>query len=226
MAPSEGFVQVAVDGVGKKIRNQVLYVQEADGTYSQVYSQLVGLVDTFGNPVDPDLKPTLEELLVQQTRLADMFELLLGNAGSSAAVGFLGRTALGAAVSGQNIVPAVSDPFGRQITVPWGSRDMFAVGLPATITDTTVHTLKSGEPGIYLDLVLLLITNTSTATNSRVDISDGTNVYPLMSVGGAGPVGFSSGLILPATKQGVDWTITAAAAVTDLRVIAEFVRNK
>lgn len=201
------------------------------GTPTVVQMQVVAITDQFGNAVDTDTKPVLEELLEAQQRQVALMEALLAVFGGSLSdaaqvAGFVARSVLTAPGASQAPVNGIADAFGRQIVLPWGPRDMFAVGLSGTITDTSSHVLKAGEPGVYLDLVALLITNTSASTSTRVDISDGTNIYPFQSIGGAGPVGFTSGLILPASKAGVDWTLTAAGAVTDLRAMAVFVRNK
>ena len=227
MATSESKVVVAPDSSGKAIRNLSVWTL-IDGVPTQVQMQVLAISDQHGNIIDTRTKPVLEEILLAQQRMTEAVEAMLGILGgdSSQSAGFVGRTTLGPAASPLSPVIGVSDPFGRQITVPWGSREMFVAGLPATITDTSSHVLKAGEPGVYLDMVMLLINNTSSATNARVDISDGTNTYPFQSVGGSGPVGFSSGLIIPASKQGVDWTVTASGAVTDLRIVSLFVRNK
>lgn len=229
MSLTESKVVVAPDGAGKAIRNLSVVEQVAD-VPTLVQMQVVVPADENGNPIG-STQPVLEELLTAQERTAHALELLVGMFGGSLGdeaqvAGFVPRTALGPAASPLAAVTGICDPFGRQIVMPWGARDMFLAAVPATISDTTLHTLQAGVNDVFLDLVLLLITNTSASTNSRVDVSDGTNIYAFQSIGGAGPVGFSSGLILPATKRGADWTIQAASAVTDLRVTALFVRNK
>jgi hypothetical protein len=227
------FVRVAADGAGKAIRNLSMYVLQPDGTPTLVQMQATATVDPDGTVVDTDLKPVLDELLASNQQIAGWLQLLVGAFGGGApAVGqgelasFLGRTQLTAPVAPSQLVSGIGDVFGRQITIPWGARDLFLPGLSGTFTDTTSHTLVAGVNDTFLDMAMLVITNTSASTNSRVDVSDGTNTYPFMSIGGAGPVGFSSGLILPASKAGQGWTIQAASAVTDLRAFALFVRNK
>lgn len=49
---SNGFVQVALDGPGKKIRNLKLDVLQDDGTIATVYQQVVSIVDEDGQLVD------------------------------------------------------------------------------------------------------------------------------------------------------------------------------
>ena len=121
----------------------------------------------------------------------------------------------------------MGDKFGRQAILPWGPRELFTVGFTGTVTGTGVTTLIAAVPGVFLDMVTLVIANTSAATSSRIDISDGTNTYAFQSIGGGAPVGFSMGaMIIPASKSGVGWTFQAASAVTDLRCFAVFVKNK
>jgi hypothetical protein len=233
MATDPSFVRVAADGAGKAIRNLSLYVLQPDGTPTLVQMQATATVDEDGNVVDTDLKPVLDELLEVNTRIAGWMELLVGAFGGGSPVAgqgelasFLGRTQLQAPAAPSQLVSGIGDIFGRQITIPWGARDLFLPGFSGTFSDTTSHTLVAGVNDTFLDLAMLLISNTSASTNTRVDVSDGANTYPFMSIGSAGPVGFSSGLILPATTRGAGWTIQAAAAVTDLRAFALFVRNK
>jgi hypothetical protein len=232
MGVSESKVGVAVDGAGKSIRN-VSYYTLIDGVPTLVQSQVLGgITDDNGTRIDLEMKPVLQELLETQERTATLLELILHTLGGSSAsidsrgdlAGFQASTQLGPKIDPGGIVNGISDAFGRQIVLPWGARDQFCVGLPATITDATSHPLVSLTNDTYLDLVMLLVSNTS-ATAVRVDVSDGTNVYPLQCAAGVA-TGFASGLILPATSKGVGWTIIASASVTDLRVISLFVRNK
>jgi hypothetical protein len=48
---AEGFVQVAPDGGGKKIRNVQVLVQQPDGSLATVYMQAVAILDEDGNAV-------------------------------------------------------------------------------------------------------------------------------------------------------------------------------
>ena len=64
---TNGFVQVAPDGAGKRIANvQLLDVVQPDGTVVQVYAQCVVPVDASGNPiefVDDDYKAAVLDRL-------------------------------------------------------------------------------------------------------------------------------------------------------------------
>lgn len=229
-APTESLIQVATDGSGKKVRNLSVAQLQSDGTVATVYMQVVQIADReTGKVLDLDLKPSLEELIELQRRATIAQELMAGISPEDASLvsGYTARSFLGAAAGPNQPVTGAADPFGRQIVVPWGARDMFAVGVSGTITDTSLQTLKAAENDVYLDMVALLISNTSAATSARVDVSDGTNTYGWQSVGGAPPVGFwGGGIILPASKKGTAWTLQASGAVTDLRAFAVFMRNK
>ena len=50
---AESFVQVAIDGSGKRVRNVAITAIQADGTTQVVYQQAVSIVDaTTGQPFD------------------------------------------------------------------------------------------------------------------------------------------------------------------------------
>lgn len=230
----ESVVQVAPDGAGKSIRNlsTTTRADQAAATDVLVQQQVLGgIVDANGNPLELATNPLLEELLATSQRQAFALELLVSLFGGSASqddgaimAGFQAAKTLGMAVASNQPTNAICDAFGRQITLPWGSRDMFVAGLPGAITVNTLQQLKAAENDTYLDLCLLLLSNTS-ATAVRIDVTDGTNTYPFQCAAGV-ITGFSSGLILPASKKNADWSITVASAVTDIRPISLFVRNK
>ena len=226
----DSVVQVAPDGAGKNIRNISTYVM-VDGVPTLVQQQILGgITDENGNLIELASNNRLEELLHQTTRQTAALELLLRVFGAGSIddevsiAGYQAIRGLGAPAQSSTPTNAVGDAFGRQIVLPWGSREMFVPGLPATITTATIQTLKAAEADVYLDLSLLLISNTS-ATAVRVDVTDGTNVYPFQCPAGV-TTGFSSGLILPATNRNAAWSVTVASAVTDIRIVSLFVRNK
>lgn len=49
---AEAFVQVPLDGAGKKIRNLQMQVVQSDGTIATVLMQVVTIVDENGFPID------------------------------------------------------------------------------------------------------------------------------------------------------------------------------
>lgn len=78
MAPSESYVQVAADGVGKKVRNLSVYARQSDGTVVLVQMQVVALVDEDGVPIDMNLADRLEELVRIGRQQRFLLRMLLG----------------------------------------------------------------------------------------------------------------------------------------------------
>ena len=75
---SQGYVQIATDGTGKKVLNLVQEVTLDDGTVDTVYTQVVALVDDEGEPVDlstldylPEIACSLEKILAVLERIAE-----------------------------------------------------------------------------------------------------------------------------------------------------------
>lgn len=72
----EGFVQVAEDGSGKKIRNLVLEVVQPDGTVATVLMQAVSIVDSEGRAADfggTETNALLRSLLREMSALRRMY---------------------------------------------------------------------------------------------------------------------------------------------------------
>lgn len=236
MATSESKVVVAPDSTGKAIRNlQVTTL--IDGVPTVVQMQVIALANDMGQTIDLDIAHLLEDLVeLNQTMAYALTQLVGGDAleGSEENLcergfipGLWAQTGLPREVNSYAPARMLGDRFGRQVVIPWGPRDLYVTATPATITDNTSKTLIAGQPDVFLDLVALVISNTSAASNTRIDVSDGTNTYPFQSIGGAGPVGFSMGsMVLPATTRGATWTIISSASVTDIRVFAVFVKNR
>jgi hypothetical protein len=141
--------------------------------------------------------------------------------------GAIAKTALPAAGSDGNLVGIMADKFGRQVMLPCTIRDLVGTAT-LTVTDATSHALiAAGGAGVFTDLLCLIVSNTSASSNSRVDVSDGTTTFSFQSIGGAPAVGIPfMGVPIPATTANTAWTVQAASAVTDLRVIAIYAKNK
>lgn len=122
------------------------------------------------------------------------------------------------------------DKFGRQITIPMAMRDIVGTQtttISASTSETTIIT--AGAAGVFKDIVLLVISNTSASTNTRIDFRDataGTILFSMQSIGGAAPIGFSMATPIPQTAAANNWTAQAATSTTDLRVYAVFISNK
>src|SRR5258708_29713849 len=132
-------------------------------------------------------------------------------------------------------LPNIADPWGRQITVPVGTRDM-QTATETTITAGTETTIQAAnDANTYNDLLAIVLCNTS-ATAVRVDIRDQlSTVAGLISKIGVMPfylpAGDTRGLALGRvlayqSNPGQVWTTTASSAVTDIRIWALFAQNR
>lgn len=121
------------------------------------------------------------------------------------------------------------DNMGREIYAVANDRTRIKTSTITLSASTTETTLISGTPGMYNDLLALVIINTSASTNTRVDIRDttgGTVIFPLQSVGGSVPVGFSlGGVVLPQGTAGASWTAQCGTSTTDVRILAIYSVN-
>lgn len=237
---SESFVVVAPDSSGKAIRNlksyELIDLQNGLGPVSTlVQTQVTAIADGEGRIVDIDFKSVLEDIAETNRQMVQSLAFLTSVFGGEPFTGDPKRAVQAAILSSANLPPAaqlftqtrqLGDKFGRTIMLPWGARELFDTSVTGAITDTTAHTLIPAIPDAYADILGLIITNTSASTSSRVDISDGTTTHSFQSIGGAGPVGMSLGVILKAQKTNTAWTITVISAVTDIRATAIYVKNR
>jgi hypothetical protein len=143
--------------------------------------------------------------------------------------GGIAKTALPTAASDGNLTGAMVDKYGRQVCLIGSIRDLTGTQtttLSATTTETTIVTQAAN---IFNDLVMLIVSNTSASTNTRIDFRDttaGTVLFSLFSVGGAAPVGFALPVPIPQTTVNTNWTAQCATSTTDIRIYAVFVKNK
>lgn len=139
-------------------------------------------------------------------------------------------TALPTAASAGNLTGAMYDKFGRQVVLVGSIRDLTGTQtttISASTSETTIVT--AGAAGVFNDLVMLIISNTSASTNTRIDFRDttaGSILFSLESIGGAAPVGFALPIPIPQTGAATNWTAQCATSTTDVRIYAVFVKNK
>lgn len=119
-----------------------------------------------------------------------------------------------------------TDKLGRQIvtTAPRGQRAKNAITLTST-TETTL--LSAGGSGVFHDLTKLLISNTS-GTDVRVDFRDVTGGSVIFSV--FAPAGQTVGVSagddpIPQTTANNNWTAQLSAAVTDVRIFVQAIKE-
>lgn len=223
--PLDSYVQVATDGSGKRMRNAVRYVQQADGTVYPVYEEYVQLVGPDGKPLRLEQEfANLTETVRQLTDLLSQSEHPFSRVQQA-----LTARALPAKAEAYQPISVMSDSFGRQVTLPGATRDMVISQTTTISASTSETTILTGQPTYFLDPFLILVANTSAATSTRIDFRDatgGTIRFPLQSVGGAAPVGFALPIPIPQTKAGDNWTAQCAASTTDVRITVYAVRNQ
>jgi hypothetical protein len=131
-----------------------------------------------------------------------------------------------AAVADLDRTNAIFDDVGRQIVVLNHARDLVTKN-KITLSSTTETTLlAAGAAGVFHDLTLLVITNSS-ATAVRVDIRDATAGTTVMEIAiaanGGAVIPFSTPL--PQAAAANNWTAQLSGAVTDVRIFVQAVKN-
>lgn len=143
--------------------------------------------------------------------------------------GLIAKTALPSAGSDGNLIGAMSDKFGRQVALINTIRDLVGTQTTTISASTSETTIVTAVASTFLDLVLLVVSNTSTATNTRIDFRDttaGSVLFSLQSNGGQPPIGFATPVPVPQTSVNTNWTAQCATSTTDVRVYAVFAKNK
>jgi hypothetical protein len=143
--------------------------------------------------------------------------------------GGIAKTALPTAATDGNLTGAMVDKFGRQVCLIGSIRDLTGTQTTTISASTAETTIVTQAASIFNDLVMLIVSNTSAATNTRIDFRDttaGTVLFSLFSVGGAAPVGFALPVPIPQTTVNTNWTAQCATSTTDIRIYAVFVKNK
>jgi len=132
--------------------------------------------------------------------------------------------------------PVISDVFGRQIVLPHTLLELTA-SQATTITSSTSETTiitASGDPAVFNDLAMILVTNTS-ASAVRVDIRDQNSTVTVPStINGVIPIyipagemrGFSPPVLVRQSNPNQAWTATCSASVADARIWALYAKNK
>lgn len=143
-----------------------------------------------------------------------------------------GLTVLGSLITPEadtDAINAAGDKQGR--TLVTGVTRGLEVENNITLSTTTETTLLSaGASGIFNDLTLLVLSNTSD-TKTRVDIRDATGGTVRLSVslaasGGGAVIPWSALNPKRQTTAANNWTAQLSTAVTDVRVYAHAIQNK
>jgi hypothetical protein len=139
-------------------------------------------------------------------------------------------TSLPTAATPGNLVGVSADKFGRPVALISTIRDLVGTQtttISASTAETTIVT--AGAAGVFNDLIMLIVSNTSAGTTTRIDFRDttaGTILFSLISVGGQQPVGFALAIPIPQTGAATNWTAQCAVSTTDIRIYAVFAKNK
>jgi len=260
---AEGFIQVAPDGSGKQLDNDVITIPAGtvltDGSGNQTTlsapayyfrerivnadpNDPVGLaaVRNASGPLANDyalsvrMPPGQADLQTIAALLLDIDNNIAALAGT-VPLASIGQITGSYAYPVAGMPPGIQSPgtprqqvcdiFGRLLVVPHATREA-VTPTNITITVSTAQTLiAAGDANTFNDLVAVIGANTS-ATATRVDISDGTQTIPLYLPAGDTRGISLGGVLIKASATATAWTATCSVAVTDVRVWALYVSNK
>lgn len=199
---------------------------------------LLGTLGTaFSTAGKVDVKAADGDVFVRQTTASNLkAQVVSGDATGSAVPANayykagLAKTALPSAASDGNLTGAMMDKFGRQVVLLGTIRDLIGTQTTTISASTSETTIVTAAASIFNDLAMLIVSNTSASTNTRIDFRDttgGSVLFSLQSNGGQPPVGFSiPGMPIPQTTVNTNWTAQCATSTTDIRVYAVFAKNK
>jgi hypothetical protein len=130
------------------------------------------------------------------------------------------------AVTDGQLVGLMADILGKLVVRVGASRQLIVQNTITLTTTTETTLLTAGAAGVFLDLTMLIISNTS-ATAVRVDIRDATAGTVRMSLyAPAGQtIGFTHPVTFTQTTAANNWTAQLSAAVTDVRVLAQAIQT-
>ena len=136
------------------------------------------------------------------------------------------KTALSAKLTAGNIEEQTLDSEGRLLTWPYQARDLTTTAY-ASLTTGTAATLLTGIAGVKHDLVMVVGSNSSTAS-ATIDIRDATNggIVATIEVPAGGVAGFVPPTPVPQNIAGDTWTVDMNDITgTTVNVTGLFVKN-
>jgi hypothetical protein len=152
------------------------------------------------------------------------------DSGNPVKVGYVARTTLPAAVTDGQRSNSISDKFGREVVVLGTPRDLRA-SQNTTITSSTTETtiVTAGGAGIFRDPVMILVSNTASGTNTRIDFRDataGTIRFSLQCPANQ-TTGFNiPGESIPQTTAANNWTAQCGTSTNDIRIYVLYENNQ
>jgi hypothetical protein len=147
---------------------------------------------------------------------------------SATQVGGVAATALPTAYTVPDLTPHMTDKFGRLVTISQGMRDIVSPMTQLTLNSTTTETtLVSAVASTFIDLLSLVVINTST-TATQVDFRDSTGGTVRLSL--YIPAGETRGIALntPMPQNAVNnaWTAKCGVAVSSIIITGNYISNK
>jgi len=204
---------------------KVQYVKLMDGTLDGTSKATVGAngLKVDGSGVTQPVSGT-----VTAANTAGDVASGTSDSGNPVKQGFLAKTSLPTAVSDGQRVNGISDKFGRQITLPITERDLIGTQTTTISASTSETTIVTAAASTFNDLIMLVVSNTSASTNTRIDFRDTTAGSVLFSLQAPGnnTVGFAPPVAIPQTSVNTNWTAQCASSTTDIRIYAVFAKNK
>lgn len=149
------------------------------------------------------------------------------DSGNPQKIGGKARQTNPTAVADGDRVDAAFDDVGRQVTVPYGVRDLVShqhTEIASSSAETTIVT--AGGAGVFKDLLALLITN-QTATAVVVTIRDATAGTTRMKVAIPASGGYLLRFPAPVNQAAAanNWTAQLSSASVTVDIFAQFVSN-
>jgi hypothetical protein len=149
------------------------------------------------------------------------------DSGNPVKVGGVGRQTLPTAVTDGQRVDAMNDDLGRRVVVPHAVRDLCGDQQTALTSTTSVTTIVTADANNMLDLVGLILANTS-ATGSIVTLynDDGTTVRAIFYCPPTDTRGIVFAVPLKQTAVNKAWKLKTTTSIASLQVTAQFVKNQ
>lgn len=150
------------------------------------------------------------------------------DAGQPVKIGFKAVSTNVTRVASADRVDGAADLAGRQVVQLGHSRELRGKQTTTISASTAETTVVSQAASTFNDLVALIISNTSAATNTRIDFRDTTGGSVLFSLmcPAAQTTGFTlAGSSIPQTTVNTNWTAQCGTSTTDIRVLAIFEKN-
>lgn len=137
----------------------------------------------------------------------------------------IAHTAAPTAKTDGQVVPFVADKVGKLVAVA-AIRDLVISSGIVTLTTTGETTLIAAVAATFLDMTAIKLVNTS-ATPVRVDVRDttGGTIVDTWELPATDTRGQSFPVPRKQTTVNTNWTIQLSGAVTDVRVVADFIKN-